>query len=104
MIEFIAEDESMPYLFTVIAILVIVNLYMLFRRRNKSRKVGKDAAAERIAMVKHHDDIIRKLDHEQADAKRRVELQNKTFEMYEQVRRQAEAAEQAEELEVIDKK
>jgi len=92
----------MPYLFTIIAILIIVNLFMLFKRSRKSRNMGKDSKSERIATAKRHDDLVRKLDHEQADAIRRVELRNKTFEMYEQVRRQAEADEQ--ENEVIDDK
>ena len=92
----------MPYLFAIIAILVVANFYMLFRRNKKKRDVGKDATSKRVATVKRHDDLVRKLDYEQADAKRRVELQNKTFEMYEQVRKQAEADEQ--EQEVIDNK
>jgi len=107
MIKSFLEDIVMPYIFTIIAILVIVNLYMLFKRSKKGRNVGKNAAAERIATVKRHDDLVRKLDHEQADAQRRVDAQNKTFEMYEQVRRQAEANEQEKELkekELIDKK
>ena len=92
----------MPYLFTVIAVVVVVNFFLLFRSRKRKSNVGKKATDERIATVKRHEDLVRKLDFEQADAIRRVELQNKTFEMYEQVRRQVEAEEQ--ENEVIDNK
>ena len=80
----------MPYLFAVIGIIVVFNFYLLFKRSRKSRNIGKDATAQRVAMVKHHDDLVRKLNYEQADAARRVDLRNKTLEMYEQVRRNAE--------------
>ena len=84
----------MPYLFAIIAILVVANFYMLFRRSKKSRNIGKETKADRIASVKNYDSLKRKLEFEQQDAIRRLELRNKTFEMYEQVRRQAEAEEE----------
>ena len=83
----------MPYLFAVIGILVVANFYLLFKRGKKGRNVGKDATAERVATVKRHDDLVRQLDLEQMDAARRVELRNKTLDMYEEVRRKAEANE-----------
>ncbi|MCL2125624.1 MAG: hypothetical protein FWH33_06520 [Oscillospiraceae bacterium] len=86
----------MPYLFAVIAILVVANFYLLFRRRNKGRNVGKTAKAQREAQVKHHADLVRKLDREQEDAARRVELRNKTLEMYEQVKTNSAEKEKAE--------
>ena len=85
------------YLFAIIAILVIANLYFLLKRSKKSRDVGKDAAAERVATVKRHDSLVRKLDYEQRDAARRVELRNKTLEMYDQVRKQANTDDSAQE-------
>ena len=85
----------MPYYFVIIAVLIIANFYILFRRNKNGRNVGKDATAQRMASVKHHDDLVRKLDHEQQNAAKRVEMRNKTFELYEQVRRDAEAYEQA---------
>jgi len=91
------EDYYMPYLFAIIGLLVVLNFYMLFRRSRKGRNVGKDATAERIATAKHHDDLVRRLDREQEEAARHVELRNKTLEMYEQARRQGEANEQDEE-------
>ena len=85
------------YLFAIVGILVIANLYFLLKRSKKSRNVGKDAAAERAATVKRHDALVRKLDYEQRDAARRVELRNRTFEMYDQVRKQTDIDENAQE-------
>ena len=83
----------MPYLFAIIGILVVANFYLLFRRNKKGRNVGRKAVSERVASIKRHDDLVRKLDLEQEEASRRVELRNKTFEMYDQVRKNAESAE-----------
>ena len=87
----------MEYFFILIGILVVFNFYLLFKRSKKSRFTRKGVKADRMANIKNRDDLIRKLDLEQKDAARRVELRNKTFEMYEQVRRNAAAAENAEE-------
>ena len=83
----------MPYLFAIVGILVVFNFYMLFKRSKKGRNVGKKAASEREAMIKNHDSLVRKLNIEQEDAARRVELRNKTFDMYDQVRKDAETSE-----------
>ena len=83
----------MPYLFAIIAIVIVANFYMLFKRSKRGRNVGKDVAAKRVASVKNYDDLKRKLDFEQQDAIRRIELRKKTWEMYEQVRKQAEEQE-----------
>ena len=80
----------MTYFLTIIGILVAGNFYMLYKRGKKSRSFKKDAAAERAAITKNRDYITRKLDIEQKEAEKRVELRNKTLEMYDQVRRQAE--------------
>ena len=87
----------MEYFFILIGILVVVNFYLLFKRTKRSRFTKKNAQAERMANIKRRDDLIRKLDLEQKDAAKRVELRNKTFEMYEQVRQNAAAVENAEE-------
>ena len=90
----------MPYLFAIIGILIAANFYFLFKRGKKGQNTRKNAAANRAATVKRHEDLIRKLDREQIEAIKRVELRNKTLEMYEQVRREAEEAErEAEETE-----
>ena len=85
----------MPYFFVIIALLVVANFYFLFRRNKKSRDVGAKAKAERIATVKRHDDLIRKLDYEQEDAERQVDLRNKMIEMYDQVRKSHESDDDA---------
>ena len=92
----------MPYLFALIGALVVVNIFMLVKRSRKTRDVGKDATAQRIATVKRHDALVRKLDREQEDAARRVELRNKTFEMYDQVRKQSDTIDQSEAERVQD--
>ena len=83
----------MPYFFVIVALLVIVNFYFLFKRGKRSRNIGEETKARRIASEKYHDDLVRKLDHEQEDAARRVDLQNRTFDMYDLVRKQAEERE-----------
>ena len=80
----------MPYILVIIALLVVVNFYLLFIRSKRNRNVGKKATVDRIKAVKHHDDLIRKLDHEQEEAAKYVELRNKTLDMYDQVRKQNE--------------
>ena len=81
----------MPYLFAILGILIVANFYFLYKRSRKSRNVGKEATARREETVKRHDALIRRLDREQEEAARRVELRNKTLEMYDQVRKQAQA-------------
>jgi len=90
----------MTYFFAIIAIVVVVNIYLLFKNSKRKRNVGKESTKQRIETEKHHEELVRKLGYEQEDALRRVELRNKTLEMYEQVRRQAE--EQEQEAEIID--
>ena len=92
----------MSYFFVIIALLVVANFYFLFKRGKRGRNVGKKATEERIATVKRHDSLVRTLDLEQEEAARRVELRKKTFEMYEQVRRQAERDEAIEAIEAIE--
>ena len=89
-------NQPLPYLFVIIALLVAVNFYLLFKRSKKSRHTRKESAAKHEETIRHHDNLVRKLDREQIEAARRVELRNKTLEMYEQVRKQAEAEEDSE--------
>ena len=79
----------MPYFITIVGAVAVMNFYVFFVRGKKTRNVGKRTVAERVETVKRHGDLVRKLDREQAYAAKRVELQNKTFELYEQVRREA---------------
>ena len=84
----------MSYIYAIIGIIIAGNFYMLFRRSKKNRNSKKDAAAKRAAVTKNHDYLVRKLDFEQKEAARRVELRNKTLEMYKQVRKNAESDQQ----------
>ena len=84
----------MPYFIVIVGLLVVVNFYMLYVRSKSSRSVKKKATAERIKTVRQHDDLVRKLDHEQEEAAKHIALQNKTLDLYEQVRTQAEIDEQ----------
>ena len=80
----------MPYLFVIVAVIIAANFYFFLLRSKKSRNVGKAAREERIATEQKHVRLVRRLDFEQEDAARRVELRNKTLEMYDQVRKQGE--------------
>ena len=80
----------MEYFFVIIALLVVVNFYLLFRRGRKGRNVGKKATEARLAKVREHDDLVRKLNQEQAQAAKHVEMQNKMFEMFDEVRKKGE--------------
>ena len=79
----------MPYFFTIVGVIIIINFYMLYARRKKRRDIYTNAKEERAASEKNLENVRRKLDREQAGYARHVELQNKMFEMYEQVRREA---------------
>ena len=87
----------MSSLFTLIALLAAGNLFILVQRARKNRNVGKDATEDRIATVRHHDSLVRQLDREQEEAAKYVELQNRMFELFEQVRQNHAAEGKAEE-------
>ena len=85
----------MHYFFVIVAVLVVLNFFFLFKRSKKNRDVGKRATEDRKATVKAHGDLVRRLKYEQYDAARRIELRNKTFELYDQVRREHESENEA---------
>ena len=87
------EDQKMPFLLAIIGFVILLNIYMLIMRRKKNRNPKKGATSQRESHVRHHEDLVRRLEREQEDAARHVELRNKTLEMYEMVRKQAEAQE-----------
>ncbi|MDR0490302.1 MAG: hypothetical protein LBH28_03520 [Oscillospiraceae bacterium] len=76
----------MNYLYAIIGVVIIFNFYMLFARRGKSRKMAKRLADERKEAERHSEVTKHRLYLEQEDAARHVEMQKKTFELYEQVR------------------
>ena len=80
----------MPYLLLIIGIVLVGNFYIFYSRYKKNSASAKRDIDSRNIAERHHEELKRRLDREQEDAARRVELRNKTLEMYEQVRRQAE--------------
>jgi low temperature requirement protein LtrA len=87
-----------PVVGSIIAIIVFVllmNLYMVYFR-NMNRRKSKKSSHIPTTYIGHFDDYKLSYEHEQADYARRVALQNRTFELFEQVRRDAAAREAAE--------
>ena len=76
----------MSYLFAIVGVVVLGNFYFLYSRNKKNRKSAKTIKDEQMATMKRHHDMKNRLAHEHEDAERRVELRNKTLEMYHQVR------------------
>ena len=88
-------DALLGSLIVIVFIVVIINLIMLYFRIKKDfpKKQSKKAPEEEEAAIIRERVIHQKIEREQEDAERRVLLQNKTLELYEQVRRNAEKAE-----------
>ncbi|MCL2045587.1 MAG: hypothetical protein FWG88_04300 [Oscillospiraceae bacterium] len=77
----------------VIVLLVgigILNLGVMIYRSKRRSEAASAVEQERIDTVFRHDSLVRKLDNEQDEAARFVELRNKTFEMFELVRKNHE--------------
>ena len=89
--EDLAVNNMHAVIIAVVFFVVAINFYMLFVRLRKDRrpKIDRAAPGEAEASKWRDKEIIRRLDSEQADAARRVELRNKTLGLYEQVRRNA---------------
>ena len=79
----------MPQIVAYLMIIVLANfaVSVFYKRRANT---GKDSAERREETVQRHDDLVRKLDHEQDEAAKHVEQRNRTLEMYEQVRKEHE--------------
>jgi len=86
----------MPYFLTIAGVVIIVNFYMFFMRRRKGRDKYLKLEHERMVAERDSDKLRRQLQREQVEYARRVEMQNKTFDMYEQVRRKWAAIEEEE--------
>ena len=81
----------LPYAVTALIIIAAINGYMIFARRKKKKGLLKEAKEGRMATEKRHEDLKRKLVHEQEYLVKYVELQNRMFELFEQVRNQSRA-------------
>jgi len=84
-------NNVFAYLVAIIAFVIVLNFFMLFMRlkRDKAKKSAYPAAQEEQAAVHRHREIQRRLDREQEELAHIVEMRNKTFEIYAQVRKQA---------------
>jgi hypothetical protein len=88
-----AAGRVTPVVGSIIAIIVFVilmNLYMIYFRNSGGRKSKKSSHIP-STYIGHFDDYKLSFEFEQADYARRVALQNRTFELFEQVRREAAA-------------
>ena len=86
----------MPYFLTIAGVVLVVNFFMFFMRRRKGRDRFLRLEHERMVAERESEKLRRQLQREQVEFARRVELQNKTFDMYEQVRRKWAAIEEEE--------
>ncbi|MCL1835310.1 MAG: hypothetical protein FWG48_04040 [Oscillospiraceae bacterium] len=86
----------MVYFYIIIGVVVAANFYVIYARRKRRRNPHKELVEQRRASERNIEQVRRRLNYEQTDAARRVELQNKTLEMYETVRRNAAEQSKAE--------
>ena len=77
----------------ILFLFLLLNAVLIFHKSRKTRQQMKQIKEERIAAQRREESIKGDLSKEQADAERRIELQNKTFELYDQVRKNAEEKE-----------
>ena len=86
-------NNAFSFLIAIVFLVLALNAAMLFlRHRNESRTTSRRAAMEESEAVKWREkEINRRLDREQEDAEKYVELRNRTLDLYEQVRRNAAA-------------
>jgi len=80
----------------LVFIVIVVNFIMLYIRlkRDLPRKSGKKVPEEEEAMLLRENEIKRRLSLEKDAAERFLEQRAKTWELYEQVRRNAAEAEE----------
>ena len=74
----------------IVFIVVAANIFMVLRRlRTTTRHSGEKALEEKDAAILRDRRVQWRLEQEMEDAERRVELRRKTWDLYEQVRRNA---------------
>ena len=90
-------NSSHAILIAVVFFIVAINFFLLFLRLRRDRNPEtKGKAAEENEAVKWRANAIqRRLHNELEDSARRVELRNKTLDLYEQVRKKAAEAEKS---------
>jgi len=90
-------NSSHTILIAVVFFIVAINFFLLFLRLRRERhpKTKGKAAEEKEAVKWRANAIQRRLHNELEDSARRVELRNKTLDLYEQVRKKAAEAEKS---------
>ena len=94
-----ATVDSIGYIIAVIVIILIGNFYVLVIRPAKNRRPVKKARDNDTVIAQQREIYIHRQEREQEEAARRVALQNRTLELYDQVRKQAKSAENEPEAE-----
>lgn len=85
---FVSEINAGSFV-ALLFIFLLFNVVLIFHKGRKARQQMKQIKEERIAAQKREQSLKGDLSREQEEAERRIELQNKTFELYEQVRKKA---------------
>jgi len=87
-------EAAFGYMIAIIFLVIIFNFFFLYKRlkRDHTRKPSREVLEEQKAAVLRDREIKRRLDREQEEDARYVELRNNMFDLYEQVRRKHAAA------------
>jgi len=84
-------EGSVGYLFAIVFLVIVVNLYIVFGRmgrRDRRRKKRSQPAADEVKQALWRDrEIERRLEREQDGAMERVKLREETLALYDEVRR-----------------
>ena len=73
----------------LVFIFLLFNVVFIYSKSRKARQAMKQIKEERVAAQRYEETLKDNLSREQKEAARKLELQNKTFELYDQVRKQA---------------
>lgn len=90
-------EGAFAYIVAIVFFVIALNFFFLYMRLKKDRyrKTGKVAIEEEKAAKLREKEIQRRLNREQEDAARFIELRNKTLDLYDQVRKRANEREKA---------
>ena len=84
----------MGYVIAIIIFVLIGNAVMLFFRHRNARRETEELRSNRKSSSSDYEELVRRNEQAQEHAFRRVQLRNKTLEMYDQVRKRGDAADQ----------
>jgi len=88
------ESVFLP-LVVLVFLVIALNFFFLMRRmqRDRVKRPSKKALEEEQALKLREAEVRRRLEYEKEEAEEFIEKRNRTFELFEQVRRDAAAAE-----------